>query len=311
MHEPSPAYMTVAPLTSGSVADCAALWPDRNAYTNQEFAAALRSCAQLFDERRAIGARVHENERLSAFGLSVFLQPDFADAYLAAPHPLLGKRLLLDPRPIAGFADIAAANANRGLCLCVLAANFDVTSPNAAAALGLCMQATLDMHRGYRIERFINEAVGDANIEFLATSGAFDFVRTFETAAPGTALRSALFTLTKERAAERKSTLLPLFVYNPPRVGFTPAEQDLLRAALDAAPDDVISARLGIPLSATKARWTRIHQRVAARLPEIRNAVPRPQDMTRRGPQLRHLVLAYVRDNPSELTPCAKAHRAK
>jgi DNA-binding NarL/FixJ family response regulator len=84
--------------------------------------------------------------------------------------------------------------------------------------------------------------------------------------------------MARERAAERKTPILPLFVYNHPRLLFTPAEQEVLRAALDGAPDEIISERLGIPLSATKARWTRIHQRVTKRLPELSGGISVPQN---------------------------------
>jgi hypothetical protein len=306
-------YLSVTPLTSNDVAALARLWPDRVAFGDAQFTTALKTCSQLFDDDRAVGVKVLEDERLSAFGISVFLRPEFVETYLGAPHPLLGKRLLLDPHPIALRSDIAEGNAADGLPLFVLAASFDVTALNATAALGLIMQATMDLHRGYRIERFMNEAVGDANIDFLNSAGVFDFVQRFDEALPGTALRSAMFMLTRERAFVRKSPILPLFVYNPPRVLFTPSEQAVLRAALDGAPDDVISTRLRIPISATKARWTRIHERVAARLPSLIHPVAPAQDAAHRGPQVRHLILAYVRDNRSELTPYAhtRARRVK
>jgi DNA-binding NarL/FixJ family response regulator len=246
---------------------------------------------------------VLENERPTAYGITVFVEEAFADAYVGNPHPLVGKRLLRDPTPVLRPSGIAEGNTRGGLHMVVLSASYDPESPHVAAALGLVMVSTMEVLRGYRFERILNEAIRDFNIDFLSGSGAYDLARAFDEAAPGTGLRSALFVMTRERAAARKTPLLPLFVYAPPRVFFTPAEQDLLRAAMDGAPDDVISRRLGIALSATKARWTRIHQRVAARLPHILEAVPAAHDAARRGPQTRHLILSYIRENPSELTP--------
>jgi DNA-binding NarL/FixJ family response regulator len=302
-------YISVAPLTATNLQSCVPLWPDRAAYGGREFQEALDRCARLIDERRAIGALVLADGCVAAYGMSTFVDGKFADAYLAAPHPLLGRRVLQDTTVILGVDDIARGNAQHGLHLVILSASFDVTSPHAAEALGLSIQATTDAHRGYRLVRFINEAIGEKNIEFLASSAAFDLVQRFNAIDGTPPLPSALFVMTRERAAERKTPILPLFVYNHPRLLFTPAEQEVLRAALDGAPDEIVSERLGIPLSATKARWTRIHQRVAKRIPDLLRGASAPQNAARRGRQIRHVILKFVRENPSELTPYARRQR--
>src|SRR5687767_6843133 len=113
----------------------------------------------------------------------------------------------------------------------------------------------------------------------------------------------------RARAAARKTPFLPMFLYTPPQVLFTPAEKELLRAALNGAPDEVISERLGIPVSAVKGRWHRIHQRAADRIPELFQQTPALVGDGYRGRQIRHVILEYVRDNPSELTPYARLPR--
>ena len=139
----------------------------------------------------------------------------------------------------------------------------------------------------------------------LAKAGNARVVREFREIAPGMPIATRVMTLDRDFAAERKSSNLALFVYNPPKVFFTDAEQELLLAALDGGTDDVLSARLGIPMTATKAPWNRVQARVAERVPALLGDLStRIDGHGQRGPQFRHLIVDYVRNNPSELTPC-------
>jgi hypothetical protein len=101
-----------------------------------------------------------------------------------------------------------------------------------------------------------------------------------------------------------------MFLYSPPRILFTAAEQALLRLSLRGSTDRAMSDDLGIPLTAVKARWNRIHARVMAQLPDLFAGVSLPDRGRTRGTQFRHLILDYVRDNPSELTPHPRPVRA-
>jgi DNA-binding NarL/FixJ family response regulator len=92
-----------------------------------------------------------------------------------------------------------------------------------------------------------------------------------------------------------------MFLYRPPRLGLTRAEQDVLRAALTGAPDTEIADQLGIPLPGLKARWSRIFERVAAS--DLGDRLAPPKRNGTRGRQARHVVVEYVRKHPSELTP--------
>jgi hypothetical protein len=297
-------HLGLVSLTPSDLPLCARLWPDWHTFTQHQFETALDACARLLSERRAIGMLVLEGRQVRGYGMTTFVHENFADAYLAAPHPQVGKRLLLDRSlgAILHREQIADRNAHGGLQLVVVSTNYDPAAADLPGVLGLLMHAFQAAHRGYRMERLIMENIGIV-AEFALTIGIADIAGVFDEATNGAKLRSTLSVLTKERALARKSPLLPMFAYNPPRVFFTPAEQELLVAALDGAPDDVISSRLGIPLSATKARWNRIHLRIAARLPGLFDTVPAPKDSVRRGPQTRHLILSFARENPAELTP--------
>jgi hypothetical protein len=140
-------------------------------------------------------------------------------------------------------------------------------------------------------------------VDIVARGGSFTEVRQFDLHEPGgQVISSGVFVLDREDAVARRSPLLPLFTYSPPRVWFTPPEQQLLRAALSGMTDEGLRMKLGVATSTVKARWTRIQQRVSARLPELRAHLSKGP-ANGRGPQIRHLILDYVRRNPSELTP--------
>ena len=296
----------LVPFTRKELTLCTSLWPDRAALADYELARVLAVVEQLLSERRAFGRGVMEGDKLRAYGISAFVHERFADEYLANPHPQMGKRLLLEtpPRTILSLDEIADRNAGIGLQLVVLSANFDTTFNDSRSVLGALMTGYLEVHRGYRINRLVQEAIGEP-ASVVVTQGDSDVIHVFGAIAPGIPIPSAVVTLNRERAALRRSPFLSLFVYNPPRMMFTRAEQDLLLAALDGAPDDAISRRLGIPLSSVKARWKRIHERAADRVPELFEQTTPHRNDSARGRQSRHLILEYVRQTPSELTPYA------
>jgi len=294
------------PLTPQNIQLCRPLWADRLAYSEEELTRALAAAAVLLGERRALGALLRDGHRVRGFGITTFVDERFAEEFLANPHPQIGKRLLLDtharPGTVLDLDGIAARNAHGGLQVVVVNANVDTTYSNIPLALGRLMQAFLDVHRGYRIARIIDEQFVESGYGNLDVSG-FDIVRVFEKSRQTNWLRSVVGALSRETAVARNPPLLAVFGYEPPQVRFTKAEQDLLRIALLGGTDETQSLSLGIPVNAVKARWTRIQQRALARVPELFRDVPGRCHPNRRGAQRRHLILEYVRANPSELTP--------
>ena len=302
-------HITSIELTAANLHRCHGLWADRRAYGDGQFTEAMNVARRLLSQECAIGSIVLEDDRPRGYCLTVAVAECFADRYLRDPYPQLGKDLLLhraagDRRAILTRHEIGERNAGAGLQLVVLSSNVDDASPDLATVLGVSMQSFQEVHRGYRTARIINEAFGEYATQVLVTSGSYDVRRTFELF-PGAPIPSVLGIVTREDAMARHHAMLPLFVYSSPRIGFTPGEQRLLRAALSGGTDDALSARLGISLSSVKARWTRILQRAGSRVPGLFDDVPMPQRANRRGTQIRHLILGYVRANPSELTPYA------
>jgi hypothetical protein len=239
--------------------------------------------------------------------LTVFVNETFSDALLAEPEPHVGKHLLLTSRyrssPILTVSDVGVRNARGGLQMVVVLTHIDPMATDRPSVLGKVIKAFVDFHAGFRIARIINQVFGGQNIGDVRTSNSFELVAEWNPDTSAAAVASALFTLTREQAVERRSVFLPMFVYDTPRVVFSAEQRELLRAALDGDTDEYLAARLGISTSAVKARWRRIQQRAMSRHPTLFDRVNPDGPLSRRGPQVRHILLRYVRSTPSELRP--------
>jgi len=293
-------------LTPHNLPLCAPLWGGRETYAANELSLVLEGAGLLLTEGRALGAIVREDGTPRSFGMTTFATEEFISDYLGNPHPHVGRRLLLDARnpdakSILTLAQIAERNVAQGLQVVVANTAFDTASRDPDTVLGQLIAAFLEVHRGYRIARIVNEVFGAAAMLIVRDSRCYEIARVFDLGHTGEPLESLVGTLTREQAAAWKNPLLAMFAYSPPRLFFTPAEQHLIAEALAGGTDATLSARLGIPRSAVKARWTRIQQRVARTAPELFADVPLPH--RGRGVQTRHLILNYVRQHPSELTP--------
>ena len=300
-------HVDAVALTPDNLHLCVPLWGGAETYASSEMANVVAAAKLLLRQKRALGAVVLENGRTRAFGMTTFGDTALIDRYLQDPHPHIGKRLLLaaqEPRSRAVLDRdrIAECNAGRGLQLIVVNTGIDPAAHEPDHVLGRLISAFFDTHRGYRIARIVNEVFGEMAVSIVVKSGSYEIVRIFDLSTPGGTLRSLVGTLTREQAATSKNPLLVMFSYSPPRLRFTRAEQQLLSEALVGATDDTLSARLGIPLTAVKSRWARIQDRASAALPELFRHVPEAPHGGR-GVQTRHLILQYVREHPSELTP--------
>jgi hypothetical protein len=301
------------PLTPERLALCTPLWSDRSAYTPSEFRDVVARLRLLLSERRALGAVIFEDERVRGFGVTVFAKCAAVDTLLAAPYPQFGKRLLLEEAGWPGQSDvldrqqIGEGNATTGLQLVVVNTNFDGGARNTDAVIGMIIESFQAVHRGYRIARIVNEISGEAAIAVAVTSRSFELRARFDNVGGVKGLPSALFTLTSQQAAAWVTPLLPMFVYSPPRIAFTEAEQSILLVALTGEPDAGIARRLQMPLTAVKSRWSRLQERALAAVPDEFREIASRRTQAGRGPQNRHRILEYVRHNPSELTPYTRS----
>ena len=301
------------PFTREHLAACGALWGDRIAHTSDELAYTLNKVDWLLSHDRARGrVIVDEGGTVRGFGLSVFVHEGFAARFLASPYPQIGKRLLLHPdlpRLVLDEREVATRNADGGLQLVVLNQGFDTAriGPDGRQPLaGTSMQCFFELHRGFNLARIINEAFGDEAVAVLESVQPATIYRFSLPTQTDAMLAAGTWTLSREEAERQAGLILPMFTYHRPYLQFSASERRVLQAALDGSTDATIAATLGLSVHAVKATWTRVLRRIAekdgllcSRIGALRGDGPR------RGAQVRHLIVEYVRHNPSELTPYA------
>lgn len=301
----TPALSTVR-LTPDHLPLCVPFWADRLLLSPHEFGEVMRRSAWLLQQGRAIGALVLAGDQPRAYGISSFVDERVADALVDSRQPQVGSRLLLTDdfaSRVLDYDGVARRNASgQGLQLLVTSVQYRPELGFGDEVVGLMMKAFVDLHQGYRLSRMLVEVFGDPAITAVTANGSFVIAGRFRNAARWETLPSQLGIVTRERAMQGTVGLMPMFVYVPPLVRYTRAEQSLLTLALAGGTDEWLSGRLGIPLTAVKSRWLRIQQRTARRLPQLFQDVP-VAGARGRGAQTRHIVLDYVRRTPSELTP--------
>jgi hypothetical protein len=299
--------LSVTPITPGNLDAALTILGNRPAFNGGEYRQFVRTLRLLCEQRRAIGRLISEpgTGRARVFGITTFVDESIVDAYLQRPHASIGKHVVLQPDAILDADAIARRNAGVGAQAVVIAHGYDIddTPPQGFEwLLGTGMQAFIDTCRGFRLARIVNVVCGQFGATAVERNGAFRVVGRFTDSYPRGVVHTGVFTLTREDALATRNLLLPMFLYTPPRVRFTPSEQQIILAALDGRTDAELSRSLEMPMTAIKARWNRIHLRFFAQLPDLdRRASPSGDGV--RGGQTRHIVLEYVRRNACELTP--------
>jgi hypothetical protein len=300
--------LSAAPITLANLQPSLTILGNRPAFTEVEYRQFTHVLGSLIERRRVFGRVVSERptNRPRVVGIGGFVEESFIERYLSSPHPEIGKQLLLrEPNAILDENGIAVRNRSGGLQAVVVAQGFDITDapPDGFEwVFGTGMNAFIEAHRGFRIERIVNVGFGESGVTAMASSGSWRMVGRFDNRYESGTVHTGVWTLTREEALGARNLLMPMFLYTPPAVCFTPTEQEILRAAVGDRTDAEIGRALGISVAATKARWNRIHLRFFARFPDDKRRLPSGT----RGEQIRHVILEYVRTHPSELTPYAR-----
>ncbi|MBL8212653.1 MAG: hypothetical protein JNK87_18205 [Bryobacterales bacterium] len=209
-------------------------------------------------------------------------------------HERTAHPLLLNQRALA------QANAEGDLALIHLfgcADSMDPATARTAELHRLAFEAFLNHHAGYRLAELWQEAVHPTAILFLQSMGVPAFRRyPLPSGAEG-----HLFCFTRADAATRPGNpLAPLMKFQPPRLGFTRAQQRLLAFAIHDVPDRLAATQLAVTEAAIKKRWRSIYDRVE-------QIDTRLAPVTCSGPERRRMLLLYLRQHPEELRPYAPA----
>ena len=300
--------LSIAPLSRTNLERALSIMGNRPAFSAAEYLQFTRAVGSLLDSCRAIGRVVVEGtaRRPRAISVATFVDEAAVERFLRSPHASFGKELVLSaPEAILNLHAIGLRNHGGGLQSVVIAQGCDdsgAAGDRLEWLFGTAITAFIDACRGYRIERVVSIGHGDENaFSAVAKVGAPQFAARFVERHPGGVVRTAVFTLTRAEAFAARHVLLPVFLYQPPVVRFTRTEQEIIRSAVHGRTDAEIARALKLTPSAVKARWTRIQARFFTRHEDDSRRLP--INATTRGAQIRHRILKYARENPSELTP--------
>jgi len=244
-------------------------------------------------------------------GASVFVDEAFAENELNDPRPGLNGRVTgsqLGQGSLAFSRErIAEANSSGGVNVAILTARWNPELVDEAEINDTRLTlsgAFSEAHAGYRFERVLIELI-DAQDRRWAS--AIPFIRIHAEFPGGT---RALALVEKSNLEANQATVLAQHFSCPlPRLFLRASDQELLLAALDNPTDEWLTRELGLTKEAVKRRWSVLFERIDREMPELFESM-KADDRSVRGPQKRHVVLAYVRKHPQELRPFARAVQA-
>jgi len=250
-----------------------------------------------------------------AFGMVVFV----TDAWMAASHtgqePYLSVRTirqeLAGPSPILRPEAIRHENAGSGLNALHLHYVAAPVAEEFRPALDYRMRlAFVEDMRGYRIKAALIELWDEVPPHAInggpypvVTDYADFFQRRGETP-PLPGKRPFLLGVTRQEVlADFGRAVAPAFVETEPRLGFTRAEQLLLRQAILGYTDVELARRLQLALPTVKNRWRALYDRLGRIAPELVVESDASSNPAVRGQEKRRRLVDYVRRHPEELRP--------
>lgn len=271
--------------------------------------------------RSAFGANVIEadpplnGQRIFGFGLRVFVTRDFADAEVSNPRPGLFARLVAtvaDGSPaFLNDSQIRTGNTHSGLDAVILGGfRFDTLSVEDLRIAGATLAARFfQVHSAYWLNRMITETASPQYKDFLLATRVWKTASSFtefyaQHPNSGWPLGRELAIITRDEAMKVTShSIGPLFIPKKPRLRLTEADQQFLRIAVTGLTDEGLSGELDVSVSAIKKRWLSLYERITDAHPDFFPHGSGGLEAQTRGRQKRHLLIAYIRSHPEELSP--------
>lgn len=307
---------------------CLQLLPPAANLTPRLRSALPRLWQTLFEQDALTGGIVVDStapptSAIAAFGLTTFLDEEFADECTTSPKPnvsgVVYERMLTGRSPVPSRAALARANAAGTVNMLILHFELvaDPREPRGLAAVTAAQAGFRLNHAGYHVKRLLQEGYGPLALAFLQAAGLLlksDYAAYYAKhgGQPPDDRRPYLMGLFREDAhvAVPGATASFLFPYSAPRFFFSPAEQRLLARAVCDEADDELAETLGLRRDALKKTWRRVYERVAAEDPALLEsdsdvAVPT------RGKEKRRALLRYLRYHLEEIRPLSRPPRSR
>ncbi len=191
-------------------------------------------------------------------------------------------------------SSVGRANAEDGLDLVICWIGYGDALYSIPTVTGLrsrIVRAFQDQNAGNRLRRFTLESEEKAVVERFEQYG----LEPIREEAGRTTL-----SLHREKALSLPDlSTQRFFSYDPPVLGFTPAQRAILLLARQGYTDQEIATALDKTTDSVKKRWSGIYARFAQTFPGI---LASNRDGSR-GAEKRRTLLAYLRDRPEELRP--------
>jgi hypothetical protein len=285
------------------VAECLEIEPGLSGDETVGRRLALETWKRLTRSLACNSAVVEMRGKKVAFGLSVFVTPQFMDGELRSPRPGVNARILAsvaEGKPaVRAESDLCAAK--DAMDVVIMSCNYRYAAMNAEETRRAEMAlptAFAEAHVGYRLNRILVETLTERQRQVHESAGVWR--RVMEDAASG---RTWLLLTRDDAVAVSGSVAGPMFDYHEPVLGLRRAEQQLLAEALMSGTDKELAARLNLSVPTVKKRWASLFDQVAEMRPELLPEDERKESVESRGPQKRHRILAYVRAHPEEVRP--------
>ena len=272
---------------------------------------AMRLCL-VANRARLVGSQI------VSFSALLFVSDEFCFQARSKLSPYLGVELARQypwrQLPLLNHKQVGQANAGEGLnvIMCFEGCAHDGLSPGQLLAIREKQSEALHLAlSGYHIKEFLANPIGTSTLHWMLEAGArlrrdySSYFRKDRIPKPARSQRPYLIGLTKKEAlAHPGSSIAGLFIYTPPRFGFSRSQQVLLRQALVGETCEQLATSLSVSPWTVKKCWHAIYERVADVDGELLpQAIAYGARVSSRGAERRRHLLNYLRQHLEELRP--------
>jgi hypothetical protein len=277
---------------------------------------AFSSWKVLVESPSFSGVMLETPDLVSTHRVVVFVSEEFAKREITNPAPGLNARIVASidaGRPVVlTEAELRYRNTFGGLCQVVLYSTWRrgiLTAQQTTQVEMEFAKSYSQLYAGYQLERLLFEATDAVDIEHAKSTKVWRIISDFQdfhaknTGNPWNRDRALALVERADALSVLGSASAFLFDYKKPILRFSDGKQQLLSAALEGLTDQGLAEELHLNVQTIKKRWASIFDQVADVMPSLLPEFEDDSERGTRGPQKRHLLLAYLRRHPEELRP--------